>query len=142
MSAANTEYFSKVQKALNRAGLSEPVLVIDRPRLDANIRQLKTMLPADMGFRIVAKSLPCGPLLAHIASRAKTDRLMSFNTAMALQMLDLMPKFDQLMGKPLPAAAVNTLFDALPRRKRAAAARLPCAPEVLQRRLKIRPSEA
>ena len=123
MSAAHTEYFSTVQKALNRAGLAEPVLVIDRPRLDANIRQLKTMLPADMGFRIVAKSLPCGPLLAHIASRAKTDRLMSFNTAMALQMLDLMPKFDQLMGKPLPAVAVSTLFDALPRRKRAAAAR-------------------
>ncbi|MAI68054.1 MAG: hypothetical protein CBD03_00430 [Rhizobiales bacterium TMED143] len=123
MSAANTEYFSKVQKALTRAGLAEPVLVIDRPRLDANIRQLKTMLPADMGFRIVAKSLPCGPLLAHIASRAKTDRLMSFNAAMALQMLELMPKADQLIGKPLPAAAVSGLFDALPRRKRAAAAR-------------------
>ena len=84
MSAVNAEYFAKLQKALKRAGLAEPVLVVDRQRLDANIRQLKTMLPADMGFRIVAKSLPCGPLLAHIANRAETDRLMSFNAAMAL----------------------------------------------------------
>ena len=123
MSAVNAEYFAKLQKALKHAGLAEPVLVVDRQRLDANVRQLKTMLPADMGFRIVAKSLPCGPLLAHIATRAETDRLMSFNAAMALQMLDFMPKADQLMGKPLPVAAISGLFDTLPARKRAAAAR-------------------
>ena len=64
MSAAHAEYFAKVQKALKSAGLAEPVLVVDRPRLDANISQLKTMLPAEMRFRIVTKSLPCGPLLA------------------------------------------------------------------------------
>lgn len=123
MSAADAEYFVKVQKALKRAGLAEPVLVVDRKRLDANISQLKTMLPADMRFRIVAKSLPCGPLLSHIATRADTDRLMTFNAAMALQMLDLMPKADQLMGKPLPVASVSALFDTIPARKRAAAAR-------------------
>lgn len=123
MSRSSAVYFSKVQKALKRAGLAEPVLIIDRPRLDANIRQLKTMLPSDMGFRVVAKSLPCSPLLTHITRRAKTDRLMSFNAAMALQILDLMPEADQLMGKPLPVAAVSGLFDALPIRKRPAAAR-------------------
>ena len=123
MSTVNAEYFAKLQKALKRAGLAEPVLVVDRQRLDANMRQLKTMLPADMGFRIVTKSLPCGPLLAHIATHAKTEKLMSFNAAMALQMLDLMPKADQLMGKPLPVAAVSGLFDTLSARKRAAAAR-------------------
>ena len=123
MSAAHAEYFVKVQKALKRAGLAEPVLVVDRQRLDANISQLKTMLPADMKFRIVAKSLPCGPLLAHIATRADTDRLMTFNATMALQMLDLMPKADQLIGKPLPVAAVSALFDTIPARKRAALAR-------------------
>ena len=115
MSAVHAEYFVKVQKALKRAGLAEPVLVVDRQRLDANISQLKTMLPNDMRFRIVAKSLPCGPLLTHIATRADTDRLMTFNAAMALQMLDLMPKADQLMGKPLPVAAVSALFDTIVR---------------------------
>ena len=40
MSAVNAEYFAKLQKALKRAGLAEPVLVVDRQRLDANIRQL------------------------------------------------------------------------------------------------------
>ena len=123
MSADHAKYFVRVQKALKRAGLAEPVLVVDRQRLDANISHLKTMLPNDMRFRIVAKSLPCGPLLAHIATRADTNRLMTFNAAMALQMLDLMPKADQLMGKPLPVAAVRALFDKTPLRKRATAAR-------------------
>lgn len=123
MSAAQADYFATVQKALKRAGLAEPVLVVDRQRLNANIKRLKTMLPGDMGFRIVAKSLPCGPLLAHVATRAHTDRLMSFNATMALQMLDLLPEADQLMGKPLPSAAIAALFDGVPTRKRTAAAR-------------------
>lgn len=125
MSGTNRDenYFSGLNKALHKAGLAEPVLLIDRPRLDANIKQLTTMLPRDMGFRIVAKSLPCGPLLTHIATRAKTDRLMSFNAAMAQQMLQLMPKADQLMGKPLPVAAIAALLGALPATKAKAAAR-------------------
>ena len=89
MSAVNAEYFQTAKGAETRRTCRAGT-VVDRQRLDANIRQLKTMLPADMGFRIVAKSLPCGPLLAHIATRAETDRLMSFNAAMALQMLELM----------------------------------------------------
>ena len=106
-------YFGQIQSALKRAKLAEPVLVVDRRRLNANIKQLVSMLPPGMAFRIVAKSLPCAPLISHIAARTGTDRLMSFNAAMALQMLDLMPKADQLMGKPLPVAAVSALFDTL-----------------------------
>ncbi|CAI8418032.1 MAG TPA: alanine racemase [Rhodobiaceae bacterium] len=116
-------YFGQIQSALKRAKLAEPVLVVDRRRLNANIKQLVSMLPPGMAFRIVAKSLPCAPLISHIAARTGTDRLMSFNAAMALQMLDLMPKADQLMGKPLPVAAVSALFDTLGPRKQKAAAR-------------------
>ena len=123
MNEARAEYFSKVQKALKREAIAEPLVVVDRQRLNANISQLKKMLPSDMGFRIVTKSLPCGPLLTHIATRADTDRLMTFNATMALQMLDLMPTADQLMGKPLPIAAVSSFFRTMPIRKRAEAAR-------------------
>lgn len=105
--------FAAMQKALAKAGLAEPVLLLDRPRLDRNIQELKRLLPRGMGFRIVAKSLPCGPLLQRIASRAKTDRLMSFNCEMAAQMLQLMPTADQLMGKPVPVAAAASFFDTL-----------------------------
>ena len=38
MSAA---YFDNVQNALRKAGICEPVLIIDKARLDANIKVLK-----------------------------------------------------------------------------------------------------
>lgn len=109
----NAVYFSKVQKALKAAGLAEPVMLVDRQKLDNNIKQLKRMLPKAMAYRIVAKSLPSAALLAHIADKAGTDRLMSFNREMTAQILQAIPKADQLLGKPLPVAAVNGLFDTL-----------------------------
>lgn len=123
MTTPDAAYFTKAQTALHKAGLAEPVLLLDQKRLDSNINQLTHSLPKQMGFRIVAKSLPCGPLLQRIAARGKTDRLMSFNGLMAQQMLTLMPKADQLMGKPLPVAAVAALFDTLSAAKGKAAAR-------------------
>ena len=116
-------YFAKLQKALAAAGLAEPVLLIDRPKLDKNIKQLRRMLPPNMAYRIVAKSLPCAPLLAHIAQAANTDRLMSFNREMSQQLLTALPQADQLLGKPLPVAAAAGLFDALPAVKGNLAAR-------------------
>ena len=107
--AAN--YFQQLQTALARAELAEPVLVIDRDRLDTNIDRLQTHLPQGMAYRIVAKSLPSAPLIEHIASRAGTDRLMSFNTNMVEQLIALMPKADQLLGKPIPLIAVKRIFE-------------------------------
>jgi D-serine deaminase-like pyridoxal phosphate-dependent protein len=106
-------YFAKVQKALAAAGLAEPVLLLDRARLDKNIQTLKRILPKNMAYRIVAKSLPSAPLLKHIAEKADTNALMSFNRVMSEQILEAMPKADQLLGKPLPVAAVAAMFDAL-----------------------------
>ena len=104
-------YFQQLQTALVQAELAEPVLVIDRDRLDANIDRLKTHLPQGMAYRIVAKSLPSAPLIEHIASRAGTDRLMSFNTNMVEQLIALMPEADQLLGKPIPIVAVQRIFE-------------------------------
>lgn len=104
-------YFQELQTALMRAELAEPVLVIDRDRLDANIDRLITNLPHGMAYRIVAKSLPCAPLIDYVASRGNTKRLMSFNTNMVEQLLVLMPDADQLLGKPIPVAALKGLFE-------------------------------
>ena len=107
-------YFDALQTALREAGLCEPVLLIDKARLDANIKALKKMLPRGMAYRIVAKSLPCVPLLTHIAQRAKTDRLMSFNAVMVSQLLEAMPDCDQLLGKPVAAAGLAHFLKNLP----------------------------
>ena len=104
-------YFQQLQTALAHAELAEPVLVIDRDRLDANIDRLKAYLPQGMAYRIVAKSLPSAPLIEYVASRAETDRLMSFNTNMVEQLVALMPEADQLLGKPIPIVAVKRIFE-------------------------------
>lgn len=110
MNPLAVSYFQQVQSALARAELAEPVLVIDRDRLDANIDKLKTNLPHGMAYRIVAKSLPSAPLIEHVARRASTDRLMSFNANMVEQLLTVMPEADQLLGKPIPIVALTSIF--------------------------------
>ena len=102
MNPLSASYFQLLQQALTDAGLAEPVLVIDRDRLDTNIAALKAMLPDGMAYRIVAKSLPCAELLEYVATQTETRRLMSFNTNMVTQLLALMPEANQLLGKPIP----------------------------------------
>ncbi len=107
-------YFLKIQDALMAAGIATPVLVIDRDRLNANIDTLMSHLPPDMGYRIVAKSLPSLDLIAHIRNRSGTDRLMTFNLPMLLSLSTAMPDAGQLLGKPLPVQAARTYFETLP----------------------------
>ena len=117
------EYFAKVQKALKREAIAEPLLVVDGNVLNANISQLKPCCPAIWDFALSQNLCPAAHYWRISLPRADTDRLMTFNATMALQMLDLMPAADQLMGKPLPIAAVSSFFRTLPARKRAEAAR-------------------
>jgi hypothetical protein len=52
-------YFAALAAALRRAGLMHPVLVIDRQRLDANVRAIRASVDgAKLPLRVVAKSLP------------------------------------------------------------------------------------
>lgn len=106
-------YVSLVGAALKAAGIAWPVIVIDKARLDENIRQMASALPPGMGLRIVAKSLPSVPLLAHVMAQAGTDRLMTFNTRMLGQLSEAFPAASQLLGKPVPAAAAKACLDAV-----------------------------
>lgn len=107
-------YFLSIQQALMNAGIATPTLLIDRARLNANIDALKRHLPEGMGYRIVAKSLPSISLIQHVAQRANTDRLMTFNLPMLVALSGLMPEASQLVGKPLPVQAARLYFERLP----------------------------
>ncbi len=114
-SAPRSEYFLGLQDALKQAGLAEPVLVIDGDRLDANLSFLHSDVPSELAIRLVSKSLPCLALLRRARSALGTDRLMTFNLPMLVELAKAMPDADQMLGKPLPvAAAASFLREDLP----------------------------
>lgn len=115
----SADYFSRLSQALHRAGIGEPVLVIDDDRLSDNLKLLTQLLPSPLAYRIVAKSLPSAPLLERVARQCRTDRLMSFNTHMLRQVLEQFPTGDHLMGKPVTLTALDNFYTRLPRRLRA-----------------------
>lgn len=100
-------YFEALSAALQEAQLYRPVLLIDRDRLDANLAEMRRRLPAELGLRIVDKSLPCVPLMRRVAGTFGAERIMSFHLPITLAMLKAFPEADILYGKPLPVAAVH-----------------------------------
>jgi D-serine deaminase-like pyridoxal phosphate-dependent protein len=100
-------YFAALQAALKRAGVAQPTLVVDRPRLAANIAAVQASLaPTALGLRVVSKSLPAPALLDLVLAGTQSDRLMVFNGVMLDEMVAFRPDADVLLGRPLPAAQV------------------------------------
>ena len=111
---ARDGYYEGLQRALKADGVYQPVLIVDLNRLNHNIDTMLGHLPAGMSYRIVAKSLPSPKLLAHIRARTGTNRLMTFNLPMLLDVAQAMPDADQMLGKPLPAAALKDFLARVP----------------------------
>jgi D-serine deaminase-like pyridoxal phosphate-dependent protein len=100
-------YFSGIEAALKRAGVAQPVLVVDRQRLAANIETVCGQLaPSGLGLRVVTKSLPAPALLDAVLAGTGADRLMVFNGIMLDEVAARHPEMDVLTGRPLPAAQV------------------------------------
>src|ERR1700679_676529 len=100
-------YFAGLQAALKRAGVAQPTLVIDRPRLEANIAAVRAKLSTTaLGLRVVSKSLPAPDLLGLVMAGAGSYRLMVFNGVMLDETLAFQPNADVLLGRTLPAAQV------------------------------------
>ncbi|MEA1647517.1 alanine racemase [Nitrospirillum sp. BR 11164] len=110
-------YFTGLSAALTKAGVAQPVLVVDTTRLDANIKAVGDTLGKAggqaKGLRIVVKSLPCHDLMDRVAAGLKTKRYMVFNQPMLVEMGTRVPDADMLMGKPLPVAAAAAYYDQL-----------------------------
>ena len=61
--APHAPYFARLSAALREAGIATPTMIIDRDRLAANAARVIHNIGARMQLRLVAKSLPCLPLL-------------------------------------------------------------------------------
>ncbi len=110
--AMHDPYFRTLAAALQRAGIFRPVLVIDRQRLEANIRAIRASVDqAKLPLRVVAKSLPAPQLLDSIMTGTGSGRLMIFSGEMLLHLMPLHPQADMLLGKPLPVAEFVRVAD-------------------------------
>lgn len=108
-------YFAKLSGALREAGAAQASLVIDLPRLRANLQAIAAhQQQTGMALRAVLKSLPSLPLMDELAAAWRSPRVMAFNAAQLRQFLEARPQAPTLLGKPLPAAAAAQVLAALP----------------------------
>lgn len=110
----HSAYFERLAAALKAAGVAQPRLVIDLPRLQANLDAIAAHRKTGMGLRVVLKSLPCLDLIDQVQQRWQTQRVMAFNAAQTLQLLKARQQQQLLLGKPLPVAAAASLLAQLP----------------------------
>ncbi|WP_349744577.1 alanine racemase [Roseateles cavernae] len=108
------DYFQRLSAALREAGIAQASLVIDLPRLRANLAAIGAHAQTGMALRAVLKSLPSLPLMDELARAWNSERVMVFNAAQLLQLLQARPQAQVLMGKPLPVAAAAAVLQALP----------------------------
>ena len=108
-----TEYFRALNAELKAHGPMRPVMLIDLDRLDHNIDVVtQSVQRGGKQLRLVEKSLPSPGLLAYIAKRAGTQRLMSFHQPFLNHDAQVFPEADILIGKPLPVRSAQLFYQA------------------------------
>lgn len=105
------EYFRTLNQELKAHGPMRPVMLIDLDRLDRNIDVVtQSVQRGGKQLRLVEKSLPSPDLLAYIAKRAGTHRLMSFHQPFLNHDAQVFPDADILLGKPLPVRSAELFY--------------------------------
>jgi D-serine deaminase-like pyridoxal phosphate-dependent protein len=113
LGAPHTPYFADLNSLLRRDGPGHPVMLLDRERLNSNIDKIRASVGPDKTYRIVVKSLPSIPLLAHVMQRANTNALMVFHQPFLNAVAEAFPEADVLLGKPMPVKAAETFYHKL-----------------------------
>ncbi|WP_432755762.1 DSD1 family PLP-dependent enzyme [Pseudomonas sp. WMBT8] len=109
--APYSAYFRQLNHQLKAHGPMRPVLLIDLDRLDHNIDiVMQSVRRGGKHLRLVEKSLPAPGLLAYIAQRAGTQRLMSFHQPFLNHDAQVFPDADILLGKPLPVRSAELFY--------------------------------
>jgi D-serine deaminase-like pyridoxal phosphate-dependent protein len=103
-------FFEKLNGVLQKNGPWVPSMVVDLDALDRNIDLITQSIGPDKNFRVVAKSIPSPELIQYVAKRAETNRIMVFHQPFLNRLVELMPKSDILMGKPMPVQAAKIFY--------------------------------
>lgn len=113
LGAPHNQYFTNLNTLLKRQGPGRPVMLVDLDRLNHNVDLLASSVGREKTYRVVVKSLPSVPLLAHVMKRAKTNALMVFHQPFLNAVAESFPQSDVLLGKPMPVAAAETFYKKL-----------------------------
>ena len=105
-------YLAQLSDTLRNYGVDQPVTVVDLDRLEANCTIALAAADPGVNRRLVAKSLPCLPLLDHIRNLIPTSGLMTFSETMLTALLRAETGTDHLLGKPLPVSSAARLLAA------------------------------
>lgn len=106
----HSNYFNQLSRALDRAGIARPSMVVDRQKLKQNIEVMRSHINGRFAYRVVAKSLPSVKLIAEVMAEANTNNLMLFHQPFANQIARQLPQADILFGKPMPVAAAKAFY--------------------------------
>jgi D-serine deaminase-like pyridoxal phosphate-dependent protein len=109
--------YSPAHQALNeelrRVVPGSNVALVDLDTLDQNAARIREQVGDQVALRLVTKSLPSLELVAYLAERVKTRRLMVFSEPYLDALLrSELADYDMLLGKPVPAAAADRLLTA------------------------------
>lgn len=106
-----SEYFKKINTALQQANFALPTLIIDQARLDANLAQVKKMLTPKVQPRLVVKSLGSIELLKYIANDLNCNQFMVFHLPHVPLVMNPFANADILLGKPMLIKAVQRFYE-------------------------------
>ncbi len=114
-----SDFYPRLNRALQHANFALPTLLISKTALDTNIAALKHLLPSHVTPRIVVKSLPSVALIRYISSALQCQHFMVFHQPHLALILDAFPTGDILLGKPMPVAAVAQFYHQHPQHQAA-----------------------
>ena len=105
-------FFQKLNQDLRHSAFGLPRLILDADQLERNLTYAKQQLNQDKHLkpRLVVKSLASLQLLQTVAAHFQTQRFMVFHLPQILPILENFSSADVLMGKPMPASAIEYFY--------------------------------
>ena len=81
---ARHPYFSRLQRALHAAEVAGPCMVIDRRRLDENLRLVKLSIPSALAIAFAIIAVGARAMLEGLRPQRETRRMQFYATAVGL----------------------------------------------------------
>ena len=108
--ALELEYFQRLEQDLKKTGTGTPQLVVDKAQLMHNLNVVKSLFKDQIAPRLVVKSLANIDVLQLASKTLSTDRFMVFHQLQLVDLLNVFPEADILIGKPMPVSVVRHFY--------------------------------